>query len=102
MNTSYFNIHAEVDIIHNDRESLSEFIKELKKYGYIFEREYQEEKINGTQNIITFRKNIDLDYIELLDNAIRKEIKEIIPNIDDHQIGNIRNIDFYGKIKTQI
>lgn len=102
MNTSFFNINSEADIVYNDRESLLELIEQLEKYGYILKQEHQEEKINGARNIITFRKNIDVDYIEHLDNVIRKEIKEIIPHIDDQQIGDIRNIDFYGKIKPQI
>lgn len=102
MNTSYFTVCTEVEIIHNDENTLTELIETLKKYDYILEKKEQYNKKNGVQKVFLFRKDIDLDYLEDLDRVVRKELKDIIPNIDDFQIGNIKQIDFIGKIKPKI
>lgn len=101
MNTSYFNVYTEVEIIHNDENTLTELIEILKKYDYILEKDEQRNKSNGVQKVFLFRKNIDLDYLDDLERVVRKELKDIMPSIDNFQIGNIKHIDFIGKIKSK-
>lgn len=102
MNTSYFTVCTEVEIIHNDENTLTELIETLKRYDYILEKKEQCNKNDEVQKVFLFRKNIDLDYLEDLDRIVRKELKDIIPSIDDFQIGKIKQIDFIGKIKPKV